>query len=137
MSEQIEDTISNDKILLRMNSMWKYNSSFDEPSKYILFSCFFKFHVLLKLYSNQSAREDFHQENNISSFSTQRVARAETRLTVYRSSYIRRVIRVRSYLASLSPPRFSMTIDKSCIVAPIIIILMSRSSLSRLKMVSK
>ena len=34
---------------------------------------------------------------------TLRVARAETRLTVYRSSYI---IRVRSYLASLSPCAF-------------------------------
>ena len=55
------------------------------------------------------------------SASALRVARAETRLTVYRSSYIR----VRSYLASLFPPRFLMTIDKSCIVASIVIIILS------------
>ena len=66
--------------------------------------------------------------------STLRVARAETRLTVYRSSYI---VRVRSYLAFLFPPRFLVKIDKSCIVASTIITLMSLISLSRFKIVSK
>ena len=60
------------------------------------------------------------------SCSTLRVSRSETRLTVYRSSYIsliRRVIPVRWSLARLFPPRFSVTIDKSCIVKPTIMML--------------
>ena len=54
-------------------------------------------------------------------FTTLRVPRAETRLTVYRSSYI---IPVQCYSARRSPPRFSMTIDKSCITKAIIMIVL-------------
>ena len=52
-------------------------------------------------------------------------------------SSIRTVIRVRSYLASFFPPRFSGTIDKSCVVALIIITIVSLISLSRFKIVLK
>ena len=52
--------------------------------------------------------------------STLRVPRAETRLTVYRSSYIP----VRWCLGRLFPPRFLITIDKSCIVKLTIVILL-------------
>ena len=62
-----------------------------------------------------------------------RVYRAETRLTVYRSSYMR----VRWCLAFLLPPRFLVTIDKSCIVRPVIMIILNESVLSRFKIVLK
>ena len=67
------------------------------------------------------------------SCSTLRVPRAETRLTVYRSSYIP----VRWYLVRLFSPRFLVTIDKSCIVKPTIMILSHWSSLSRFKIILK
>ena len=65
--------------------------------------------------------------------STLRVPRAETRLTVYRSSYIP----VRCSSARLFPPRFSVTIDKSCIVKHIIVMPIHEKCPSRLKIIFK